>query len=443
MKQQPQHPGGRIVFDPAGPVRPGNAQRARLGVAILAHALMRIASSASATIIGIWLALLARHNPDIGASLVGALAASAYAAELVGSMPLGILSDAVSVRGLMGLGALLGAVATALLALTARVPLLFLSRVLEGLAVAAVAPALLKSIADWTGTEPGPRSRLMSGFEVSLLAGLAVGGLLGAQLWLALQRLGFAALAVLYAMTALLLLRAPRSAAAGYVQALRGLRGALANRRVRQLAPIWLCVNAIIGVWLGSTLSYVLTERPASAQYLDGFFAAAPGDIGWLLLGYTIVFGCGVALWSRRLPVLGEARTMRVSLWAMLGVCAALALLNHSASWPAWSRAVLDVVATLLIMVESGFGPAALSWLAQALGAEAGAGAAMGVYSMLLGLGALAGSLLGGWTAARWRMDGLLLVTAVLAGCAQWLLVWLPVARTDAPGAPGAHSMSG
>src|SRR6185437_15285227 len=97
--------------------------------------------------------------------------------------------------------------------------------------------------------------------------------------------------------------------------------------------------NAIVGVWLGPTLTYVLTERRASVQFLDGIFAARPSDIGWLMLAYAVIFGCGVALWAHRLASVGEHRTMRLSLWAMLTVCAALALLNHSATWPFWSRA--------------------------------------------------------------------------------------------------------
>jgi MFS family permease len=264
---------------------------------------------------------------------------------------------------------------------------------------------------------------MVSWFELSLLAGLALGGLVGTQLWARQQRGAFDSLALLYGLSALLLLfSALHAVGQGRQAALRGLRRALGDPLVRKLAPVWLCVNAIIGLWLGPTLSFVLTGRPVSDQYLDGIFATAPTDVGWLLLGYTVVFGTGVAVWGGLLPKTGVRRAMRVSLWAMVAVCAALALLNHSTSWPAWSRGVLGAVAALLIMIESGFGPAALMWLAQSLGLEAGVGAAMGIYSMLLSLGALAGSLLAGWAATLWRVDGLLLVTVLLAACALLFL---------------------
>ena len=45
-------------------------------------------------------------------------------------------------------------------------------------------------------------------------------------------------------------------------------------------------------------------------------------------------------------------------------------------------------------MVDSGFTPAALALLAGAIGAQAGRGAAMGIYSVLLSVGAIGGSLM-------------------------------------------------
>ena len=405
---------------------------ARLVLAVTSHALLRIASSAGGTLIGIWLAVLSRQVSGIDARLVGALAASSFGAELVGSVPLGTAADAVSMRTLMSLGALLGAAATLLFALQVSVPLFFASRVLEGLAVAAVTPALLRLLATDTAHDPGWRAKMMSGFELSLLAGLALGALVGSQLWIALARRAFATLAVLYGACAMLLWwSVPTRPGAGREAALRGLRRALADAHVRRLAPVWLCVNAVIGLWLGPTLSFVLSEPRSGQQYLDGIFAAHPGDIGWLLLLYAIVFAGGLTLWATRLPRVGARATMRVSLWAMLAVCTALGLLNHSAGWPVWGRAMLGLAVVLLVMLESGFGPAALSWLAESLGVETGAGATMGIYSVLLSLGALAGSLVGGWAAARWHMDGLLMATALLAACALLLLSRMPAAATS------------
>ncbi|MGH8207512.1 MAG: MFS transporter [Steroidobacteraceae bacterium] len=405
-----------------------------LKVAILAHAILRVAAGATGIVVGLWLAVLSQRGLPIRANLVGALAASAFGAELICSIPLGIAADAISVRWLMSAGALTGAIATALFAMSVRTPVFFISRLLEGVAVAAVTPPLLRFLARSTAHDPVDRARVMSWFELSLLAGLALGGLAGTQLWAHRQRQAFDFLALIYVLCAALLFFGARQAGAqGRGAALEGLRRALADPLVHRLAPVWLCVNAIIGLWLGPTLSFVLTERPAAGQYLDGIFATAPADIGWLLLAYTAIFAAGVSIWSTVLPRIGPRRTMSVSLWAMLAVCAALESLNHSAQWPGWSRWALGAVTSLLIMLESGFGPAALTWLAQALGLDAGIGSTMGIYSVLLSLGALCGSLLAGWTATLWRVNGLLSATAVLAVGALAFLARMPLHEQHAP----------
>jgi MFS family permease len=172
-----------------------------LKVAILAHALLRIAGSAGGVVVGVWLAALSRQGLPIHANLVGTLAASAFGAELVSSVPLGVAADAVSVRWLMSTGALLGALAMLLFGLTALIPVFFLSRLLEGVAAAAVTPPLLRFLASSTAHDAMRRARMMSWFELSLLAGLALGGLVGTQLWSWQQRGAFNSLALLYGLS--------------------------------------------------------------------------------------------------------------------------------------------------------------------------------------------------------------------------------------------------
>jgi MFS family permease len=119
-----------------------------------------------------------------------------------------------------------------------------------------------------------------------------------------------------------------------------------------------------------------------------------PEGVGWILLGYALTFGAGVSAWSVVLPRMSEARALRIALVATLVVCVALLLLNHAGSRALFVRWALAAFSALCVMVESGFTPAALSLLAGAMGAQAGRGAAMGIYSVLLSIGAIAGSLL-------------------------------------------------
>jgi MFS family permease len=76
----------------------------------------------------------------------------------------------------------------------------------------------------------------------------------------------------------------------------------------------------------------------------------------------------------------------------------------------------LLAVAGVAVLVESGFTPAAFAHLADLADARQGdATTAMGIYSLLLGVGQLAGVLLGTPLAARWQMDGVLVATWGLA----------------------------
>lgn len=68
------------------------------------------------------------------------------------------------------------------------------------------------------------------------------------------------------------------------------------------------------------------------------------------------------------------------------------------------------------VLVEAGYTPAVFGHLAQlTVPVDASRGAALGLYSVLLGAGQVAGNLLDGPFAARWQMDGVLALTAILA----------------------------
>ena len=395
----------------------------RLASPLLGHGILRVASSASGVLIGVYLGALSAKGIAVDARLLGTLGAVSFAAELAASIPFGIASDAVSPRWLMIIGSLTGALAAQLFALSSHIPVFFLSRMLEGIGVAAVTPPLLAYLAESTAHDAGLRARVMSFFELTLLAGLALGGLVGSQLWQHFAVKAFSLVALAYILCAVLLfVGAKGSQSHGAQAALQSLFRALKAPAVRSLAPVWLCVNAVVGLWLGPTLPFLLTVKPRGSQYLNGIFAGSPAQVGWLLLGYSMVFGTGVLAWSFVLPRLSLRTALRVSLGAMLPVCAGLFAINHSPHWPATGRWALVSVTALLVMIESGFTPAALAWLAQSLGAGPGKGASMGIYSVLLSLGAIGGSLLAGLLGERFQIDGLLLGTAGLAVCALLLL---------------------
>lgn len=383
----------------------------RVSWALAAHAVVRIASGTSSVLAGLVLA------SDSGAvvAAVGALGAVAYAAELLAAIPFGVISDRQSSRPVMAGGAIAACVAM-LLATTGKLPALFAARLIEGLAAAAIVPALLAYLTATTAGRPVLRVRAMSGFELTLLAGFATGGIAAANLFAHLGAGAFAVVAIAYAIVALAFAFTITGEARRVAESpLASLRRVLSLEGFRRVAPVWLCVNTVTGLWLGPTVPFLLTHPSRVAQTLPGMYARAPQDIGWLLFGYAVLFSCGVVAWSVVLPRIELNVAMTVSLAAMLVASALIYELNHADRLSPELRWVVAGATALAILVESGFTPAALTWVARTLPPDSGRGAAMGVYSVLLGLGGIAGSILAGILGQAAAIDGLLLGTAVAA----------------------------
>jgi MFS family permease len=403
-----------------------NKGQHRLPLVIAGNALMRIAGGASGVLVGIYLADLANHGSKVEAALVGILGAISFIAELVGAVPMGLASDAVSPRALMISGSLLAALATQLFGMSGYISIFFLSRAVEGLGAAAIAPSLLAHLTDVTADDYALRARVMSYFELSLLAGLGLGGFAGSQLWRVFGSRAFSLVALAYVLCAgLLFLGAVGSCGYGTKQAISGFYRALAQPSLRRLAPVWLCVNTIVGLWLGPTFFFLMTHRSPGQQFLSGLFADQPDRVGWALLGYSLVFGTGVLGWSFVLPHISAERALRIALFAMLGVCLGFFLFNHSTSETRIARWLIGTLTAACIMVESGFTPAALALLAGAVGAQAGRGAAMGIYSVLLSIGAIVGSLLAAALGQKFAVDGLVYGTLSMALVGLTFLRWL------------------
>src|SRR5260370_28883549 len=85
---------------------------------------------------------------------------------------------------------------------------------------------------------------------------------------------------------------------------------------------------------------------------------------GWLLLGYSLIFGIGVTAWSFVLPRISEQRALRTALVAMVGVCLGLFLLNHAGGESPAVRWTICSSTSLCFMVDSCFTPASHSLLA-------------------------------------------------------------------------------
>jgi MFS family permease len=407
--------------------RQSTPSRARLIFVLTGNALLRIANSAGGVLVGFYLADLANQGRAIDAALVGTLGAVTFIAELIGALPMGVLSDALAPRVLMITGALLGAVATQIFGMSSAVTIFFVSRALEGLAAAAISPSVLAHLTDVTESDSQLRGKVMSYYELSLLTGLALGGVVGGSLFGKFGTGGFAAIAGVYLISAALMgAGAVGSRKHGAEQAISGLIKALRDPYLLRLAPAWLCINAIVGLWLGPTLIFLLTLNDKdlhSNQFLTGVFADKPEQVGYALLVYAIVFATGVTIWSFFLARFKRKRVLNIALVGMFFACLGFYLLNHSQGLGTGAHTAILALIGVSIMVESGFTPAALSLLADVVGAQGGRGAAMGIYSVLLSIGSLLGSFIGGWLGKAFAVDGLIYGTVAMALIA-FVTVW-------------------
>ena len=108
-------------------------------------------------------------------------------------------------------------------------------------------------------------------------------------------------------------------------------------------------------------------------------------------------------------------------------------VVNHGFGLPLPVLLVAAAVAALGLFVMAGATPAALGLLADISERfPRDRGAIMGLYSVFLAIGQIAGALIGGFAAEAAGIDGMLVATAVLL-----LIALLPLARLRRSGGPG------
>jgi MFS family permease len=126
----------------------------------------------------------------------------------------------------------------------------------------------------------------------------------------------------------------------------------------------------------------------------------------------------GILLWTLILPRMRKSTAMLISSLGVIAASGVIGLINHTGpiQEPSTTRLALIPLMFVLVMVESGFTPAALVYLSDLseLHPE-NRGMVMGLYSFLLGFGQLGGTLLAGPFADWQGVDGLLLFMALMA----------------------------
>jgi MFS family permease len=359
--------------------------------------------------------------------VVAVFGALFYAAELVMSPFFGFLSDRIGHHRVMQLGPLFGIVAVILTWAFTDPYILGGTRWLEGASTAASVPSILGFIAAATARDELLRGQAVARFEAATLAGLLVGFVAAGPLYELLGNVAFLVNAVVYT-GSLLIYRygvsavdeqqgigagdAPRPSLGRYVDILRGTH-------VWLLAPTWIAINAVLGLYTSQTIFQLVREPdPRFAdQLLMGGFAPVQVSLGLGLGG--LLFFAGLFYWGNRFKTL---RRTTIILYGILGgavlVGAAIGI-NHSLGAPEVARVALLVPAVGGLFVLAGATPAAIGLLADVTEAYPDdRGSIMGLYSVFLGLGQIGGNLVGGFAAENRGIDGILVASVILLGVA-------------------------
>ncbi|AEA12628.1 major facilitator superfamily MFS_1 [Thermoproteus uzoniensis 768-20] len=334
---------------------------------------------------------------------VGAILAVYPLLEALGSFAAGRYADRFGRRPAMILGYLARLAATALM-----YPALVWGA--GPLAVGALNAAsgfftafiLVSSLAMVTDlTDAGNRGLGMGAFELANLGGYAVGYVIGAALF---QTLGGAgSFAVLAAFTAVLtpfvLAMAETAPVKGLSIPLNPFKGLPPT--TWPAIPLWFALTTFIGMGIYS--------GRAIANALSASSRLAHVESGLLLSGALIVVGLGAVLFGRLSDRWGRERTLNLGIAGVMSALAMLALLLGVGLPPLLAVAL----ASPLVFLASAIAPSVLAIVGdRALITMRGT--AMGLYSVVLGVGMALGAMVGAASAVA--LGGLLgIVLAALA----------------------------
>jgi len=334
---------------------------------------------------------------------VGAILAVYPLLEALGSFAAGRYADRFGRRPAMILGYLARLAATALmypaLAWGAGPLAVGVLNAASGFFTAFILVSSLAMVTDLT--EVGNRGLGMGAFELTNLGGYAVGYIIGAALFHALGGAGsFAALAAFTAvLTPAVLAMAETAPVKGISIPLNPFKGLPPS--TWPAIPLWFALTTFIGMGIYSGRAIAGVLSPSSK------FAHIESSL--LLSGALIVVGLGAVFFGRLSDRWGRERTLNLGIAGVMSALAVLAVLLWTGSSPLYAIAL----ASPLVFLASAIAPSVLAIVGdRALVAMRGT--AMGLYSVVLGVGMALGAMVGAASAVA--LGGLIgIVLAALA----------------------------
>lgn len=408
----------RLLEAPSSHAGVADGEGAQITALLIAAAMLRIGAAGGTVAVQLYVTDLAAGSPR--GIVVGSVGSAQALSELLFALVLARFADRFGrTRFLIG-GPLLGALALLLVGLCTLPYQIGMVRLIEGVGAAAFVPTALGTIAAATSHSRRTRAQASGAFEGATIVGYAGGFLMGGFAYHSLHRGVFVPLALCYLGAALICLRfVPQVAPLPVSPIGRVARAILGPGPVRSFIPAWLAVNALVGAWLQNLPS--LLKRNANpdqtlVHHLDDRV------IGGLLGCWAALLIVGIVAWTPFLQRHGGIATMRRSVIGTFLLVAVLFAMNHV---PFGAAGLLLPLLVVAILVQAGFGPAAVAYLAdcsEPLAADRSA--MMAFYTVTLAGGGAVGALVGGAFATWMLLDGLLLL-----GLGLGLVAYVALAR--------------
>jgi MFS family permease len=397
-------------------------------------------------------AIVGAHNVyQISYTLGGIIIGTFFVAELFGSILMGAWSDRFGRKPFIIFGPLFGALAVLITSITTWVWMLIFTRLLEGLSTASNAPATLGYIAETTSHSAKLRTRVSGLFEVASIGGVALGFSLGGWLWrefgtaaviagIPFTSPAFAVNALIYLLSFIILWvgihevkeKKPKSTSpvVSPSETMKHYWMLVSNPLIAGFAPAWIAINAVLGIWINLTARILTDKTGFAGQLLVGLFNSF--QAGNVRAAYAVFFILGIVIWSVFFPNLKRTAAMLIGCGGLVVSCLLISIINHQPSIGAPLTMALAILLVISIMVQSGFTPAALAYLADISETQsADRGAIMGLYSVFLGLGQFLGLSIGGLFVDRAGADGMTLITGLLGVFAALLVIRLRTVNVE------------
>ncbi|MGC8460808.1 MAG: MFS transporter [Candidatus Dormibacteria bacterium] len=343
--------------------------------------------------------------------LVGGAGAIQGFTEMVSAPFLARFADRIGTTRMLIAAPVIGIIANILFWIT-KVPLVFaVPLMLAGLTSAAFVPASLSSLATGTHGHDSRRVTSSSIFEGAVLIGYAGGFIFGPFIWTWFGTGAFLILALFYLVSFILCTTAVPQLPASHVTPIGSLIRDFWNApSVRLFLPAWIAANSIVGMYYAN-FAALFHRRAVHAQTLVHHFS--PHLISIISGSWILLFIIGMLCWIPLVMKWGATLCMKRAMYGAIIVPIILFVVNHITLHR--SIALLPFLA-IGILIESGFGPSAVSYLAEHSDLFANDRASlMALYTITLAGGSALGALIGGIAAHLFLFNGLIVASACMA----------------------------